>query len=53
VVAGEVKDLARETARATDEVGAKVSSIQQDVDNVVAALSSIEAIVDGSTKPST
>ncbi|WP_336026598.1 GAF domain-containing protein [Geodermatophilus sp. FMUSA9-8] len=46
VVAGEVKELARETARATEEVGGKVSVIQQDVDAVVAALESIRHIVE-------
>jgi putative methionine-R-sulfoxide reductase with GAF domain len=46
VVAGEVKELARETAQATDEVGAKVAVIQQDVDAVVTALASIRDVVD-------
>ncbi len=45
VVAGEVKDLARETARATDEVAAQVGVIQDDVANVVAALTSIQKVV--------
>jgi len=46
VVAGEVKELARETARATEEVGAKVTVIQHDVQGVVTALGSIRDIVD-------
>jgi len=46
VVAGEVKELARETAQATEEVGVKVSVIQDDVQAVVAALSSIRDMVE-------
>jgi methyl-accepting chemotaxis protein len=46
VVAGEVKELARETAEATEEVGAKVSVIQEDVEAVVTALASIRDIVE-------
>jgi GAF domain-containing protein len=46
VVAGEVKELARETAQATEEVSAKVGVIQDDVLNVVGALASIREIVE-------
>ncbi|NYJ06583.1 GAF domain-containing protein [Petropleomorpha daqingensis] len=46
VVAGEVKELARETAQATEEVGAKVAVIQKDVEAVVTALASIRDIVE-------
>ncbi len=46
VVAGEVKELARETARATDEVSSRVAAIQGDVQDVVGALASIRDIVE-------
>jgi len=46
VVAGEVKELARETATATDEVSTRVAAIQSDVQNVVGALASIREVVD-------
>jgi len=41
VVAGEVKELARETAKATEEVSAKVTAIQDDSHNVVEALEQV------------
>ncbi|MFQ1000821.1 methyl-accepting chemotaxis protein [Modestobacter sp. SSW1-42] len=46
VVAGEVKELARETALATDEVSNRVTAIQDDVQRVVGALESIREVVD-------
>jgi len=46
VVANEVKELARETAQATDEVSSRVAAIQGDVQNVVGALASIRDIVE-------
>jgi methyl-accepting chemotaxis protein len=46
VVAGEVKELARETAKATEEVSSRVAAIQGDVQNVVGALASIRDIVE-------
>jgi GAF domain-containing protein len=46
VVAGEVKELARETARATEEVSSRVAAIQGDVQDVVGALASIRDIVE-------
>ena len=46
VVANEVKELAGETARATTEVDAKVTAIQEQVERVVTALSAIGSIVD-------
>jgi methyl-accepting chemotaxis protein len=46
VVAGEVEELARETAQATDDVSAKVAAIQTDVQKVVGSLSAIRDIVD-------
>ena len=46
VVANEVKDLARETAKATDEVGGKVSAIQMDAGQVVEALQRVAGTVE-------
>ena len=45
VVAGEVKELARETASATEEVGAKVSTIQADAAAVRTALTEVSDTV--------
>ena len=45
VVANEVKELAAETARATTDVDAKVSAIQEQVERVVAALAAISTAV--------
>jgi GAF domain-containing protein len=46
VVANEVKELAAETARATTDVDAKVSAIQQQVGRVVEALAAISTAVE-------
>ena len=46
VVAGEVKDLASETAEATDEISRRVTAIQSDVADAVAAMGQISEIVD-------
>ena len=46
VVANEVKDLATETARATTDVTAKVSAIQEHVDLVTSSLREISAAVE-------
>jgi GAF domain-containing protein len=46
VVANEVKELAAETARATTDVDAKVSAIQEQVDRVVTALAAISSVVE-------
>ncbi|MDO5710632.1 MAG: methyl-accepting chemotaxis protein [Micrococcales bacterium] len=45
VVANEVKDLARETAKATEEVDSKVSAIQADAGSVVHALEGVAQTV--------
>lgn len=45
VVAGEVKELAAETARATQDVDTKVNAIQGQVERVVDALAQISAVV--------
>ncbi len=46
VVAGEVKELARETATATDEISAKISAIQYDTSGAVEAIGKIKEIID-------
>ncbi len=46
VVASEVKDLARETAMATEEISVKIDAIQSDTDRAVQAIESISLIID-------
>jgi methyl-accepting chemotaxis protein len=45
VVANEVKDLARKTARSSEEIGHKIESIQADTQQAVAAIAQITAII--------
>ncbi|GEA86715.1 methyl-accepting chemotaxis protein [Cellulomonas cellasea] len=45
VVAGEVKELAQQTARATEEITARISQIQGDVDVAVSAISSTTQVI--------
>jgi methyl-accepting chemotaxis protein len=45
VVAGEVKDLAQETARATEDIARKVEAIQADTGDAVSAIGQITQIV--------
>jgi methyl-accepting chemotaxis protein len=45
VVAGEVKDLARETATATEEITRRVQAIQVDTTGAVAAIGEISVII--------
>ncbi|MEV6305750.1 methyl-accepting chemotaxis protein [Actinoplanes sp. NPDC051861] len=45
VVASEVKDLAQETARATDDISRRVEAIQSDTANAVAAIGEISTII--------
>ncbi|GAA2614642.1 CHASE3 domain-containing protein [Dactylosporangium fulvum] len=45
VVASEVKDLAQETARATDDIGRRVAAIQADTAGAVAAIEEISGII--------
>jgi methyl-accepting chemotaxis protein len=45
VVANEVKELARETASATEEIGSRVEQIQNDTQRAVAAIGKIGGIV--------
>ncbi len=46
VVANEVKELAKETARATEEIGGKIEAIQQDTGDAVTAIREISTIID-------
>jgi methyl-accepting chemotaxis protein len=45
VVANEVKDLAQETARATDDISRRVEAIQSDTASAVAAIGEISQII--------
>ncbi len=45
VVANEVKELAKETAKATEEIGQKIEAIQGDSKAAVAAIGEISAII--------
>ena len=46
VVASEVKDLAQETAKATDEIGRRVQAIQSDTGAAVASILEIGEVID-------
>jgi methyl-accepting chemotaxis protein len=46
VVAGEVKDLAEETARATEEISQRVTAIQSDTTQAVSAIDGISRIIE-------
>lgn len=46
VVANEVKELAKQTAKATEEISAKVSTMQGSTDNAVTAIGEISKAVD-------
>ncbi|WP_157417463.1 methyl-accepting chemotaxis protein [Nocardioides sp. Iso805N] len=45
VVANEVKELAKETARATEEISQKIEAIQSDTQGAVAAISRISEVI--------
>jgi methyl-accepting chemotaxis protein len=45
VVANEVKELAKETARATEEIGQKIDAIQRDTRGAVEAISQIGGVI--------
>jgi methyl-accepting chemotaxis protein len=45
VVANEVKELAKQTAKATEDISQKIAAIQQDTKGAVAAIGSITAII--------
>jgi methyl-accepting chemotaxis protein len=46
VVAGEVKALAKQTARATEEIGAQVEMIQTDADNSISVIREVSTAID-------
>jgi methyl-accepting chemotaxis protein len=46
VVAGEVKDLAQETAKATEDISRRVQAIQTDTGGAVTAIGEISAIIE-------
>jgi methyl-accepting chemotaxis protein len=46
VVAGEVKDLAQETAKATEDISQRVQSIQTDTSGAVSAIEEISEIIE-------
>jgi len=45
VVASEVKDLAKETARATEDIGGRIEAIQTDATEAVEAISKISGVI--------
>ncbi len=46
VVANEVKELARETAKATEDIGSKIMAMQSDTSKAVAAIAEIGAVIE-------
>ncbi|WP_412739599.1 methyl-accepting chemotaxis protein [Krasilnikovia sp. MM14-A1259] len=46
VVASEVKDLAQETAKATEEISSRIAAIQSDTGAAVAAIGEIAAVIE-------
>ena len=46
VVAGEVKELAQETARATEDISRRVEAIQADADRAITAITEISSIIE-------
>ena len=46
VVANEVKELARETAKATEDIGTKIEAMQSDTEKAVAAISEIASVIE-------
>jgi methyl-accepting chemotaxis protein len=45
VVANEVKELAKQTAKATEEIGQKIAAIQNDTKGAVAAIGTISGVI--------
>jgi methyl-accepting chemotaxis protein len=45
VVANEVKDLARETAKATEDIGARIEAMQADTQRAVGAIAEIGSVI--------
>jgi len=46
VVASEVKDLAQETARATDDITGRIAAIQTDTDGALTAIGQISSVIE-------
>jgi methyl-accepting chemotaxis protein len=46
VVANEVKELARETAKATEDIGTRIETMQQDTRRAVAAIAEIGTVIE-------
>jgi methyl-accepting chemotaxis protein len=46
VVANEVKDLARETARATEDIGAKIDAMRADAQRAVSDITAIRSVIE-------
>ena len=46
VVANEVKELARETAKATEDIGRKIEAMQSDTDRAVKAIADITSVIE-------
>ncbi|BFU44601.1 methyl-accepting chemotaxis protein [Krasilnikovia sp. MM14-A1004] len=46
VVAGEVKDLAQETAKATEDISLRINAIQTDTQGAVSAIAEITQVID-------
>ena len=46
VVASEVKELARDTAKATEEIGSRIESMQDDTQRAVAAIAKIGEVIE-------
>lgn len=46
VVANEVKDLARETAKATEDIGGKIETMQADTSKAVSAIAEIVSVIE-------
>lgn len=46
VVANEVKELAKQTAKATEEIGHKITAIQSNTNGAVEAINSIRSVID-------
>jgi methyl-accepting chemotaxis protein len=45
VVANEVKELAKQTARATEEIGRKISAIQTDTKGAISAIGTVSGVI--------
>jgi methyl-accepting chemotaxis protein len=45
VVANEVKELARQTARATEEIGSKIAGVQSDTETAVKSIQEISSVI--------